>query len=139
MNPKQILELVVRVEDAYDEMFDDDRKSRWKRALADADAGAISRALETWIGAAEKWKAPTPRDLINAAPTPARSSSEPIHGKRESTSYFRQGVVRDDAGEIATVVFSDGGGWWLKPVEHITGADIMTIANRRDVVAHQPR
>ena len=135
MTEAETLTLINRVEDAYDETFDGERVARWTRALADQDAGAISRALETWIGAAEKWKAPTPRDLINAAPTPARSSPEPIHGKRESTSYFRQGVVRDDTGDITAAVFHDGGGWWLKPIDQLTERDMGLLAKDRKGVA----
>jgi len=108
MTPKQILEVIVRIEDAYDEPFDDDRKIRWKRALGDQDAGAISRALETWIGASDRWKAPSPRDLIHAAPTPATSSTT-AEGDRP---LFREGIVEGGEGNPQFVIRKEAPGCW---------------------------
>ncbi len=136
MTPKQILEVIVRIEDAYDDPFDEDRKSRWKRALADQDPGAITRSLDRWLEQAEKFKAPTPHDLIRTAviASPASTGATP-----QRTGYFATGVVRRGDGlprghlwtvydeEITGVVFSDGGGWWLKPVEQVTAEDLATI------------
>jgi len=106
MTPKQILEVIVRIEDAYDEPFDEDRKIRWKRALGDQDAGAIMRALETWIGASDRWKAPSPRDLIHAAPTPAMSSLT-AEGDRP---LFREGMVENEHGTF--VIRKEAPGCW---------------------------
>lgn len=119
MTSNQILEVIVRVEDAYDEPFDEARTARWLRAFADQDAVAINRALDTWIGASDRWKAPSPRDLIHAAPAPAMSSTT-AEGDRP---LFREGMVENEHGTFV-IRKLDPGCWSLMPFAQVAIAKL---------------
>lgn len=119
MTPEQIDTLVLRIEDAYDEPFDEKRVIRWHRALADQDAVAINRALDTWIGASDRWKAPSPRDLIHAATAPAMSSTT-AEGYRP---LFREGMVENEHGTFV-IRKLDPGCWSLMPFAQVAIAPL---------------
>lgn len=129
MTTDEINELIERVEENYDETFDEKRHARWHSAFADQDAAAMNRAWDRWLENLDDYRArkiPTPLQLVALAPVPAVSSTT----ASRPASGIRQGVVKDAAGEIVGAWVLDGG-WWLKPVDQLTDRDMDVLTDGR--------
>lgn len=116
----------------------DDTIRAYQWAFEDLPYELVEDAAKQWLRDGTFFPKPSELlEIVRQAPAPTSASSSP--GKREGTSYFATGVVRRGDGlprghlwtvadeEVTGVVFHDGGGWCLRPVDQVTDADLAMI------------